>query len=325
MAERRGPRPPRMRGALLVGLGGAGLVALLFAVQPAAVGAAIARIGPGAVPSLVGLTLLYYLLQGLRWQQLLRASGIRLRTGTTVLLDFAGQATGLLPAGEVARVALVTEATGEPFARVLATVTVQELIYTLVLLALGVPAALDHSPLVVPLLIALAGTLTVVLLLCTPAMWRPVGWMVSRLPARGLIAEIDLLRRDTEALLRRTDTFWWSGLSVLGALVAVTLFWLVVHLLAPGAVNWETAAFIYGISHIAGALSLIPGGLGVYEGSVVGLLIAAGVDPGTAAAAALLTRACDKGLMTLVGLGALACSRRAVGGGERRRTIRAAQ
>lgn len=324
MAERRRAAPQRLRGALLLALGGAGLVALLAAVQPRAVAEAISRIGLSAMPTLIGLSLLYYLLQGLRWHQLLRAAGIPLSRGNTVLLNYAGQATGLLPAGELARVALVVDATAEPFPRVLATVTVQELIYTLLLLALAIPSAIDHPPMVVALLVALVATLAVLLLLCTPAMWRPVGFGVARIPLlRRVSAEIDMLRRDTEALLRRSDTFWWSALSLLGAMVAVTLFWLVVHLLAPGAVNWETAASILAVSHVAGSLSAIPGGLGVYEGTVAGLLIAAGVDPGSAAAAALITRACDKGLMTVVGLGALAFSRRALGGGRQPGTMAA--
>lgn len=304
------------RGALLLALGASGLVALLVAVDPRSVGAAIGRVGPGAVPWLLALTVGYYLLQAVRWQLLLRAAGIRLRTGTTVLLSIAGQATGLLPAGEVARVALVSDATGAPFASVLATVTVQELLYTLLLVALAVPASLDHPALAAAVLVALAGTCLVILLLCTKALWRPVRWAVGRLPLlRRLAREIDVLQANADTLLRRPDTAWWSVLGLLGALDAVTLFWLVVHLLAPGAINWETAAFIYGISHVAGALSAIPGGLGAYEGSVVGLLIAAGVDPATAAAAALLHRAADKGVMTLVGVVALAASRRVLGTG----------
>jgi uncharacterized membrane protein YbhN (UPF0104 family) len=42
----------------------------------------------------------------------------------------------------------------------------------------------------------------------------------------------------------------------------------------------------------------------------VGLLVAAGVDASTATAAALLHRAADKGVNTLVGVGALAFARR---------------
>jgi uncharacterized membrane protein YbhN (UPF0104 family) len=46
-----------------------------------------------------------------------------------------------------------------------------------------------------------------------------------------------------------------------------------------------------------GALSLIPGGIGAYEASVLGLLVAIGLDP----AAALLHRVVDKDFATVLG------------------------
>ena len=50
-----------------------------------------------------------------------------------------------------------------------------------------------------------------------------------------------------------------------------------------------------------GALSLIPGGIGAYEASVLGLLVAIGLDPAAAVAAALLHRVVDKGFATVLG------------------------
>jgi Lysylphosphatidylglycerol synthase TM region len=60
-------------------------------------------------------------------------------------------------------------------------------------------------------------------------------------------------------------------------------------------------ASVYAISNVVGALSLIPGGIGAYEASVLGLLVAIGLDPATAAAAALLHRVADKGCATVLG------------------------
>ncbi|HET9051078.1 MAG TPA: YbhN family protein, partial [Candidatus Dormibacteraeota bacterium] len=89
------------------------------------------------------------------------------------------------------------------------------------------------------------------------------------------------------------------------------LFWVVVHGVDSGAaVSWTDAALIYAVSHLAGALSAIPGGIGAYEASVVGLLVNAGLSPSTATAAALLHRAADKALNTIVGVGCLAAARR---------------
>jgi hypothetical protein len=50
-----------------------------------------------------------------------------------------------------------------------------------------------------------------------------------------------------------------------------------------------------------GALSLIPGGIGAYEANVLGLLVAIGLDPAAAVAAALLHRVVDKGFATVLG------------------------
>jgi uncharacterized protein (TIRG00374 family) len=63
-------------------------------------------------------------------------------------------------------------------------------------------------------------------------------------------------------------------------------------------------------SYVAGAVSLIPGGIGAAEASVVGLLVLSGVDPAAAIAAALLQRIADKGFATLMGFIAYAIARR---------------
>ena len=69
-------------------------------------------------------------------------------------------------------------------------------------------------------------------------------------------------------------------------------------------------SFVLAASYVAGAVSLIPGGIGAAEASVVGLLVVVGVDPATATAAALLQRIADKGFATLMGFIAYAIARR---------------
>jgi uncharacterized protein (TIRG00374 family) len=91
--------------------------------------------------------------------------------------------------------------------------------------------------------------------------------------------------------------------------VSVTLFWLVVCGLG-GDLSWPVTSFVLAASYVAGAVSLIPGGIGAAEASVVGLLVAVGVDPATAIAAALIQRIADKGFATLMGFIAYAIARR---------------
>ena len=274
-------------------IGVAALVALVLAVNPRQFANAASRFEIRALPVVVALGLGYYVLQGVRWHYLLRAVGVRINRRDTVLLNMAGQSTGLLPFGELTRAVLVAEACDAELGGVIATITVQELIYTLIIIA------------------ALVGTALVFLILTVPALYRRVRGVVAHVPLlRRYLADIDELQRDTVVLLRRWDTLTWSILSVGGALMAITLFWLVVHSLAPGFLSWPEAAFVYAVSHVVGAITFSPGGLGSFEASAVGLLVAIGASVGLAAAAALLQRGADKGLATIVGMIAFLVARR---------------
>jgi uncharacterized protein (TIRG00374 family) len=287
------------------------VVTLLVVLNPAQFARSVAGFRLWSVPGVLVLSTLYYLLQGLRWQPLLRAVGVRLPLGRTLLLNLSGQATGLLPLGELTRAVLVSEATGAEFGAVVATITVQELVYTLIIIAAAVPGALGHPAAAEGITAALAGTVMVLLILTNRALFRAVLGVVRRMPlVRRIVPQVERLQRDTVVLLRRWDTWAWSVLSVAGAMVAITLFWLVVDSLRPGFLSWQDAAFVYAVSHVVGAITLSPGGLGGFEASVAGLLIAVGADPGTAAAAALVQRAADKGLATLAGLVAFMIARR---------------
>jgi glycosyltransferase 2 family protein len=278
------------------------LVALITAINPAQFMHALEHAQLGLLPLVVMLTLVYYLLQGVRWHQLMRTIGARLRWQDTVLLNYAGQATALLPLGELTRAVLASEAGGVEFGAVVATVTVQELIYTMVLILFAVPGllAVQHAfaGVVVSLVLTLAifGSLT----WCPAYRWLRLA--VAHTPVlKRFLLDVDRLHNDTVLLFRSRSTLTGTWISALQAAGTISAFWLVAQALAPGQLNWRDAAFVYAISNLAGALSLIPGGVGAYEASVVGLLVGVGVHPGTAAAVALVQRVADKGLATGLG------------------------
>jgi glycosyltransferase 2 family protein len=274
-------------------------------------GRAFVHFNLALAPAAVGLSIGYYLLQGVRWHFLLRSGGIILPLRRTMLLNLAGQSTGLLPAGELTRAVLVAEEAGVHPGAAVGTVTVQELLYTLVLIAFAVPAAVTQHAVAAIIWVALGGVLAVIALLTTPVLWRRMSWLVRHTPLLDRLAdEIESLQVEVATLMRQRDTLLWSALTVLGAIDAITLFWVIVQGVAPGAISWTDAALIYAVSHLAGALSAIPGGIGAYEASVVGLLVNAGVGASVATAAALLHRAADKGLNTILGVATLAAARR---------------
>jgi uncharacterized membrane protein YbhN (UPF0104 family) len=95
----------------------------------------------------------------------------------------------------------------------------------------------------------------------------------------------------------------WLWISAVQALMAVSLFYFVLNAIAPGRVDWMTAAFIYSISNVASAITLSPGSLGAFEATTAGLLVAAGGLPfGVATAVAVVHRLADKGLSAVIGV-----------------------
>jgi glycosyltransferase 2 family protein len=296
------------------GIGLAAVTALIVAVNPRQLGTDMQRFSLIAVPFVVLLSLSYYVLQGVRWHFLLRSVDVRIPLGDTVLINVAGQATGLLPLGELTRALLIAQVADVDLGTAVATITVQELIYTLLIIAAAVPGAFEHRAWAGAVVAALAFTVAVFVILTVNRVFRVVHRGVRRVPLlRRFSNDIEELHRETVVLLRQSETYTWSILSVFGVLIAVTLFWLVVHSIDPGLLSWPEAAFVYAVSHVAGAVSFIPGGLGAYEASIAGLLVASGASIQVGTTIAILHRGADKGLATAAGMIAYAIARRRYG------------
>jgi uncharacterized protein (TIRG00374 family) len=295
-------------------IGVAAVLALILGIDPKDFGRAVSQFRVVLLAPIVVVSVAYYFLQGVRWHQLLRVIGVPLRLRDTVLINFAGQATAVLPLGELTRAVLVTEATGTPFGAVVATVTVQELIYTMVLIVFAVPrlVGVPHALPGVVAALVLTGMVFLALSWCPAYRWLRLA--VSHTPGlRRFLHEVDELHNDVVLLMRDRVTLSGMWISALQAACTITALWLVVQALAPGSLSWASAALVFAVSNVAGALSLIPGGIGAYEASVVGLLVGLGLNPGTAAAVALLQRLADKGLATAIGFAGYAVARRRLG------------
>jgi glycosyltransferase 2 family protein len=305
LARRAGRVAPALVG--LAALGG-----LVLVISPASLGHALERFNPALVPVILLLWVVFYVFQGLRWHLLLAEAGARLRARDSLLLNMAGQTiTALLPLGDLTRAALASEAGEAPFGSVVATVTVQELSYTFILILLAGPGVLESKQGTGVLALVLVFMAAVFVVLTVPPVFRPVHAGVTRVPLlRRFVSQVENLRQETVSLLHRPDTFGWAILDGARALVAVAAFWLVIQGLSPGALDWWKAACVLTVANVGGALSLVPGGLGVNEAGVAGLLVLFGVDAGTAGAAALLQRAFASGTACTFGAAAFLLARR---------------
>ncbi len=288
------------------------ILALILVISPQQLALALSRFQVGLLGPIGALTVLFYLLQGMRWHLLLREIGVRLRALDSALINLAGQAiTALLPLGDLTRAVLASEVGDAEFGAVAATVTVQELIYTFILMIAAVPGVLEFQHGVAALAAGIAVITLIFAILVVPPVFCLVHSLVLRTPLlRRFVVQIEHLHNETVHLLHRRDTMHWSILDVGRAACGITAFWLIIQGLQPGVVSWWGAAFVLTLANIGGAVSLIPGGAGANEAGVAALLILLGVPPGAAGAAALIQRVVTTGGATVMGMAAWEVVRR---------------
>lgn len=298
---RLGIRPLVAGVAIVIGFAG-----LILVGNPAQVAGALRTAALQILAGVLALAVAYYLLQGARWHLLLRQAGSRLPLRRVLLLNMAGQAmTAILPLGDLARAALAGEESGIGFGKAAATVTVQELLFTLVLVLATVPGMLAFHAGAPAAVIALAGIGGALAILVVPDLFRPVHGLLARTPLLSRVAEpVAQLREQTVILLRQPGTGAWTALDAARAGIGVLTLWLILRSLGADSIGIQGAAFVLGLSYVGGAISVIPGGVGATEASVVGLLVLQGVEPGTAVAAALLQRVFTTGPSTVLGVAA---------------------
>jgi uncharacterized protein (TIRG00374 family) len=270
------------------------------------------------VPALV-LTLWNYALRFLKWQLYLARLGVRgVPLGTSVLVFFSAFALAITPGkvGEFIKCAVLKRVAGTPVSRSTAAVVAERLTDGLAMIALAATGAWLF-PTGRPVLVAAAIlALGVVVLLQRP---RLVHGVIARLPAHTAIQR---LTSHAEHFLDASGSLVGPRLLAVGTglgIVAwfgecVALFLILVGLGVPP--TWELlliATFVLSVSSLAGALSMLPGGLGVAEASVTAMLLllvpGGALDRGEAVAATLLIRFATLWFAVLLGAVALAMLR----------------
>src|SRR5260370_10782608 len=236
--------------------------ALVFVLNPAHVGHALGAFQLALIPGIVLLYVFVFVLQGVRWHYLLGDAGARLRLWESILLNAAGQTiTALVPLGDLTRAAFASEASGRDFGTLAATVTVQELTYNLMLILCALPVLLGFHLGVEVIVATLIGMMAIVGILTVSPVFCRIHRLIVHVPLLNrLLPAIDELQEETSALLHRPETLALSVLDLRRAVVSITVFWLVVQGLSPGALDWSKAGFVLALSSIGGGLTPRPGG-----------------------------------------------------------------
>ena len=270
--------------------------------------------GWSAVVAAMGLALANYAIRFLRWQLYLRHQGVRVPLSSSALVFGAGLSLSITPAklGELVKSYLLRELHDIPVtltAPVVVAERVTDLIALLLLAVIGVAAYGMGTAMV-----AIAG-IAIALGLVLLAWPRPTRWLIDlvtrpratqrfRAPLHAMYGGLASLCRPTVLIAATVIAVPAWACECVGFAAIVNAF--------PGAhVELGLAVVIYAATTIAGALSFLPGGLGVTEGAMTAMLVetAMGVDKALAFDATLLTRLATLWFAVGIGLVLLAIAR----------------
>lgn len=258
-----------------------------------------------------------YALRFVRWQLYLRHQDVRVPTGDSAIVFGSGLSLAITPAklGELVKSYLLRELHGVAVTRT-APVVVAERVTDLIALLLVAVVGVALYGVQTTLVLGAAGLIGFGLaLLAWP---RPTRWLVDLVtrPARlrRLRAPLLEMYASLASLCGPTTLLAATAIAVPAWACECLGFGLIINAFPGAHCDIGLAFVIYAATTIAGALSFLPGGLGVTEGGMTLLLVsgAAHVERATAIGATLLTRLATLWFAVLVGLAFLAIARRKI-------------
>ena len=268
------------------------------------------------IPAILGLVSLSYAVRFVRWTYYLRLLKVRVPLRANAAIFAAGLSMTISPGklGEVLKCVFIKDVAGTPVARTAPAVVAERVTDGTGMVLWGLLGALAFSfgPWLLLLFLALTG----------------VGIAVLRSRRLSLLAEkalrkLPLLDRlaphvgdfhgASNELLAFRPLVVASGISFFGWGLECAA----VYLCALGVGAEEpflVVVFVFAVSSLAGAASMLPGGIGAAEAGMAGMFTAvAGLSGGLAVALTFIVRLTTLWFATLVGVAGLLLVRRVIG------------
>jgi uncharacterized protein (TIRG00374 family) len=294
-----------------------GLAAFSMIGDVRGLGHSLTGFGWWAFFAALGLALANYVLRFVRWQVYLARQNVSVPLASSALTFGAGLSLSITPAklGELVKSYLLREMHDIPAPRTAPVVVAERVTDLVALLALAVIGVAGYG--VDPTLVAIAGALIGfgLLLLAWPRPTRALVTAITRPEKlRRLRAPLLETLENLVALCRPVPLVTATLIAIPAWACECVGFALICNAFPGMHVDLGLAMVIYAGTTIAGALSFLPGGLGVTEGAMTLALVsgAAHFDRASAIAATLLTRLATLWFAVILGVAFLALARRRI-------------
>lgn len=256
------------------------------------------------LPLILGLALINYFLRFLKWQIYLDRLNIKLERIFSLKVFFAGLAFSITPAklGEVFKSYILKKTYSIAISKTAPIVFVDRLtdfISILFLVSLGV--FVFRYGLVV-FLISFVLALVLIIILSSKKICDFIVRMLIKIKFLARFSQhLKTAFDSSRVLLKAKPLIMTIFLSLIAWSAECLAFFLVFKGLAINSVSVLAAFFNYAFSTLVGAISMIPGGLGLQEASMTGILVLLHLDRADAATATLIIRLCTLWFAVILG------------------------
>ncbi len=264
----------------------------------------------------LALTLVNYGLRFIKWHVYLRIIGAHVSLIDSGLVFLSGLSMAITPGkfGELFKAVLLRDRAGVEATKTASVVIAERLTDFIALIVLAASGVVFTRYGMGVLVVSVVGTVVCVAVASSPTLSHAIIRLLARLPYGDRFApKLEQMVDAMAQLIRPLPLLLTSLLSLLAWFCECVGYYLVLRGLPGVEIDLGTATFVYAFATIFGAVTMLPGGLGVTEGSLIGLtykVFPVTASRTTATAGAMLIRLCTLWFAVLIGLVALAIHRR---------------
>jgi uncharacterized protein (TIRG00374 family) len=265
-----------VRRFILIVIATAVLAAAIFYVDFSTLWSALAGLSTTTIILLAALLLVGALVKSLRWAFFLRAANLDIswRDGMTTYL--AGMATGAIPGGSWLPARLAQEhgsvrmrqAVSGLFVGFVADMIALAIVAETMIVVMGEPR---------PRMLIPVAAIGLAILLIAMGRSERLWYFIDRLLARsrftsGLLPREADIHQKISAVMRTSVVGRGVGFSLMTTFVSVAILYLLVNGLTFTGINVQQALYVHSFSESAATVIPSPGGIGVIDSSMAGLL-----------------------------------------------------
>jgi len=260
------------------------------------------------LPVILSLSFLNYIFRFIKWHYYLHLLEIKLSLKESFLIFLSALTMSVTPGkmGEVLKSYLLKEENGTPVSKSAPIVLAERLtdFISIVLLCLLGSYFIDYGRLII-LIIGLFFILTIIILSIRSLSLKLIGFLGRFVFLKKHTEKIFLAYESIYQMIRIKPLFIATAISIISWFFECFGFYLVINIFSQSTgleISMLSATFIYAFSTLIGAIAMLPGGVGITEASLTGLLVFSKIPKDISVASAIIIRLATLWFAVLVGI-----------------------